>query len=734
MPSFEDPSHDQRCLPRSSSATTESPRIEASSLSRPQTNSRNRDGIRISSTASSARPGSRIDARTISPMSFSSNGRTIGGGVADDFLWPTNGCLTAFSGNDDLDRADPNVINAPITWSEMVPADLINNLCPRERARQEILWEVVASEERFVTELESMIVYYVQPLFEAVVSARRSSVQLVSREPTPVSDIRRASQNELPIAARYLRAIRRSSFRSATLLHDLAEDLPEIHDQPPHSPETPGPDQEPVRGPETPVTEANGRSGRLSRLSLKEALANSPFGAMVRIRPRRSEPPEEITVPPLPEPLRETLEALVDLRAGHQALCITLKDHWVRSFPLVRELAAVWSDQAWFLDAYARYIRSLERTLATIDDAITISGRPLPTLGTSVGRSEHERRQLGYVLRVLEKHASEAGESSLGICVSKPLMRLGKMPLLMQNLLYHTEALSHEWEATRRMARQVDELVKTIESHKVDEDERIKVRDVYARIENIADKAFMAPGSPRVLLEERPATGTDTATRLRHPKSSAEWLVLFSDVTIRCRKIGITRIPVVFTELQTPAPAPGPAKRKKVLPKMHPARNLYRFVRIEEWADNQTRVRSPAAGETTKAAAGAAAMNSPTSDEADRTSVMSFAYETNEPKDVPKFGTRLRSTSGEIERPLSLSRRLESPSTAGGTSRSRVGFHPATPSSPRHDSWGSSTKSPSILAHSISTAPTADTSLDVYETFWKADSPMPIRSAAQRVV
>lgn len=40
----------------------------------------------------------------------------------------------------------------------------------------------------------------------------------------------------------------------------------------------------------------------------------------------------------------------------------------------------------------------------------------------------------------LEEQAAEAGESSLGICLSKPLMRLGKLPLLMQALLYHTGA------------------------------------------------------------------------------------------------------------------------------------------------------------------------------------------------------------------------------------------------------------------------------------------------------
>lgn len=46
------------------------------------------------------------------------------------------------------------------------------------------------------------------------------------------------------------------------------------------------------------------------------------------------------------------------------------------------------------------------------------------------------------MLLTLEERAAEAGESSLSICLSKPLMRLSKLPLLMQALLYHTGSLS----------------------------------------------------------------------------------------------------------------------------------------------------------------------------------------------------------------------------------------------------------------------------------------------------
>lgn len=36
------------------------------------------------------------------------------------------------------------------SWSEAAEEDLVSNLGPRERTRQEVLWEIVASEERFV--------------------------------------------------------------------------------------------------------------------------------------------------------------------------------------------------------------------------------------------------------------------------------------------------------------------------------------------------------------------------------------------------------------------------------------------------------------------------------------------------------------------------------------------------------------------------------------------------------
>jgi hypothetical protein len=44
-------------------------------------------------------------------------------------------------------------IITPVSWSEVAEVDLVSNLGPRERTRQEVLWEIVTSEERSATRL-----------------------------------------------------------------------------------------------------------------------------------------------------------------------------------------------------------------------------------------------------------------------------------------------------------------------------------------------------------------------------------------------------------------------------------------------------------------------------------------------------------------------------------------------------------------------------------------------------
>lgn len=104
-----------------------------------------RDGT---STASGSqhghdRPGPTPLGGTTSPtMSFASS-RRGSGGIRPSDTW----------GGTIIGAKDGEDIYQPLTWSEMNDLDLVENLSGRERTRQEVLWEIVASEERYVDEL-----------------------------------------------------------------------------------------------------------------------------------------------------------------------------------------------------------------------------------------------------------------------------------------------------------------------------------------------------------------------------------------------------------------------------------------------------------------------------------------------------------------------------------------------------------------------------------------------------
>lgn len=182
--------------------------------------------------------------------------------------------------------------------------------------------------------------------------------------------------------------------------------------------------------------------------------------------------------------------------------------------------------QPWFLQTYATYVVSIEEALAIIGPHLssqTQSAQSHNPFKSSVTKSQDKLdRRFTQYLQQLEREAGEAGESSLSICLSKPLMRLSKLPLLMQALLYHTgesltwgssrysdvdltsklsrlvlDPTTHEWEKashhisqdfppvrladedhlkqTRAMALEVDALVRSIEDEKIEEDLRERV-------------------------------------------------------------------------------------------------------------------------------------------------------------------------------------------------------------------------------------------------------------------
>lgn len=65
------------------------------------------------------------------------------------------------------------------------------------------------------------------------------------------------------------------------------------------------------------------------------------------------------------------------------------------------------------------------------------------------------------------------------------LYRLLKYPLLLQNLLYNTDPSTKEYEATVAMVEEVEHIIRSIEDEKTAVEERVKTRDVFARIEGL---------------------------------------------------------------------------------------------------------------------------------------------------------------------------------------------------------------------------------------------------------
>jgi len=177
-------------------------------------------------------------------------------------------------------------------------------------------------------------------------------------------------------------------------------------------------------------------------------------------------------------------------------------------------------------------------------------------------------------LRKLEIDAQDRGETGLAISLSKPFQRLLKYPLLFQNLLFHTDPSTFEYESTLQMVAEVENIVRSIEDEKIQKEERDKTRDILARIEGLDKvKQLAAPKPSRVLVEERmltpkessdaskpspPPTGTTRGVR---GKSSFKrlsdvlqsgggggkkdmWLVVFNDVVLRCQRTGTTSLPL----------------------------------------------------------------------------------------------------------------------------------------------------------------------------------------------
>ncbi|KAF8321624.1 Dbl homology domain-containing protein [Clavulina sp. PMI_390] len=344
----------------------------------------------------------------------------------------------------------------------------------------------------------------------------------------------------------------------------------------------------------------------------------------------------------LPEDLRKCLEVLEGgILSGHVALSDGLRKRYEEQYPLVRSLADVFIANSHILQEYATYVLHLERALEQVDDALSTVALAKKPKKQDIADWMHVSR----VLKQLEDNAAEKGETGLAISLSKPFQRLLKYPLLFQNLLFHTDPSTFEYESTLEMVAEVEKIVRSIEDEKIQQEERDKTRDVLARIEGLDKiKALAAPKASRQIVSEKPlfaATAPskeDSASKsgasggkstLAPPtdkkvnnKSSFRrfsdvlqpggthanptlggkkdlWLVKFNDVVLRCQRTGTTTLPITST---IGAPG-GISGRTHSLPELAAAgkasksgttgtgrrtvqtkpRNLYKFLKIETW-------------------------------------------------------------------------------------------------------------------------------------------------------
>lgn len=496
------------------------------------------------------------------------------------------------------------------SWSEMTQDDLVCNLGARERTRQEVLWEIVASEERYVKELERTKEFYLDALlhphrFSNTASAnhRRSSGENVGTKQR--NSLHQNTLGDLPIAARFMGsdfsgqdAIREKEeqARSSNVRQSKTEGVNVNNPSTPKSSRTTTKTSNPKRW----------SNGRLT--DQDSGAASSQVGYAIT--------GGDGLFVPLPPSLRITLEAISNgLLVGHLLLSEALKHRYEEQWPLVRSLADVFSRYAHVLQHYKDYVVHLERALDSLEEAALMEramrGKRLKKekLTMTVG--------LGRAVASLEAAAMERGECSLAIFLAMPFQRLLKYPLLFQNLLFHTDASTYEFESTVKMVVDIEETVRSIEDEKADKEERDKTLDAFARIDLIRDKALLRPKRDRILVEEKALYGENPRRAISESNEGAEgssnsslgnqgglssqnaagtlkaalkskrsyrrlsdfltvedrpsqatkapnmgskkdlWLVRFSDVELKCQRVGVTALPMVSSVVLQPLQTSG---------------------------------------------------------------------------------------------------------------------------------------------------------------------------------
>ncbi|KAL0570820.1 hypothetical protein V5O48_011135 [Marasmius crinis-equi] len=572
------------------------------------------------------------------------------------------------------------------SWSEVTEEDLVSNLGSRERTRQEVLFEIIHSEERYVQELVKMKETFIDPLLHPY--SATSTVSPLSSTPNLDYDYYRSdspaseSADQLPpIAARFMSptpsipsrhkdtpgidadsmdsddddddqlgksySSRRPGNTSAASKHNhprspYRSTATRNAPKPSGNPNVPFPSRShhslppPPRANQfTSSTQSLGRQSSVVERDQKRERNYSQGQSTIADRKGESQPKGMLrklkksesgrsanvladTVAPhqLPEDLRICLEVIDGgVFDGHKRLSEALRKRYDEQFPLVRSLADVFVANSDIFSGYAKYVLHLERALEQVDAALSNVSTKKPK-----NQDMAEWQKVCNLLQKLEENASEKGETGLAITLSKPFQRLLKYPLLFQNLLFHTDPSTFEYESTLQMVAEVESIVRSIEDEKIQKEERDKTRDVFARIEGLDKVRQVAlPKPSRVLVEERqcaPSAGASSSPlksgsgspppamnskgirgkssfkRLSDVLSTGKkdlWLVVFNDVVLLCQRTGTTSLPLVSATNSRTNSLPELQGRSKYATtgrrNSHTKpRNLYKFIKIETWA------------------------------------------------------------------------------------------------------------------------------------------------------
>lgn len=259
--------------------------------------------------------------------------------------------------------------------------------------------------------------------------------------------------------------------------------------------------------------------------------------------------------------------------------------------------------QADIFHGYATYVLHLERALAQADNALSNISTKKPK-----NQDMAEWNKVCRYVQKLEEIASDKGETGLAITLSKPFQRLLKYPLLFQNLLFHTDPSTFEYESTLQMVAEVETIVRSIEDEKIQKEERDRTRDVFARIEGLDKvKQLALPKPSRLLVDERQIPVSLSPLKSPTPSGNPKvvkgrsslrkisdvlggqkkelWLVAFNDVVLQCQKTGTTSLPMIaatnsrtnsLPDLQGKAKYATTGRRNSHTK----PRNLYKFIKV----------------------------------------------------------------------------------------------------------------------------------------------------------